>query len=242
MTTVSVIIPVYNGAHHVGEAIESVLAQDYPLHEIIVADDGSTDDSPAVARSYPGVTVLQLEHAGVSATRNAAVAASSGEWLGFLDADDWWLPGKIRAQVEIVESGTTAGIILCERVHVFEEVPAWFTWPTNQVSKTSFEPSSWLIKRSTFDMVGGFTVGRALGEDMNWLLRAWSLGVTQKVARETLLKRRIHGSNASAALPSAEVQMMDLLRESLAIKKAMKADAEAAHEEGRGASGHEASL
>jgi glycosyltransferase involved in cell wall biosynthesis len=225
---VSVIIPVYNGAAYLAEAIESVLAQDHPAFEIIVADDGSVDESLAVARRYP-VTALALAHGGVSAARNAAVAASTGEWLGFLDADDIWLPRRISAQLAAAEDNPEAGLVLCERTHKFELVPDWFIWPVTETeSKTCFEPSAWLVRRSTFEAVGGFIVGRALGEDMNWLIRAWSMGVRHAVARETLVRRRIHGNNASAVLPSVKEQMLALLRESLAVKRAMREDEAAA--------------
>jgi len=219
---VSVIIPVYNGAAYLGEAIESALAQDYDCLEIIVADDASSDDSVEVARSFPGVTVLVLQHGGVSVTRNAAVAASKGEMLAFLDSDDLWFPGKISAQVALAERFPGAGIFLCERIHKFEEVPTWYVWPTEpQIPKICFEPSAWLVRRSTFEEVGPFEPGRALGEDLNWLMRAWSMGCSHRIVQEVQLVRRIHGSNASAALPSVEMQTMSLLRESIAIKRAM---------------------
>ncbi len=220
---VSVIIPVFNGALYLGEAIESAITQDYSPTEIIVADDGSTDDSAAIARAYPGVNVLELEHLGVSAARNAAVDASQGEWLAFLDSDDLWLPGKLSAQVEAGMETSEVGFVLCEQMHKFEEIPSWFVWTTEPNSKTCFEPSAWLVRRSTFLEVGPFEAGRTLGEDISWLMRAWTLGVRHTVVRQTYLNRRIHGSNASAQLPSADRQLMTLLRESLAIKRAMKA-------------------
>ena len=83
---VSVIIPVYNGDRFLAEAITSACEQDYEPMEIIVADDGSSDGSVALAKSFPGVRVLELPHSGVSVARNEAVAASTGEWLAFLDS------------------------------------------------------------------------------------------------------------------------------------------------------------
>jgi glycosyltransferase involved in cell wall biosynthesis len=220
---VSVIIPVYNGERFVGEAIASALAQDYQPLEILVADDGSTDNSAANAHSNAGVTVLELPHGGVSIARNAAVAASRGEWLAFLDADDLWFPEKVGRQVAVGSATPNIGILLCEGVPQFDAVPTWWVWPTEPRSKTCFEPSSWLVRRRAFDYVGGFEPGRALGEDLNWLMRAWSMGVRHRVVRETLMYRRIHDSNTSAQLPKAELQVMPLLRESLAIKRGLQA-------------------
>jgi glycosyltransferase involved in cell wall biosynthesis len=219
---VSVIIPVYNGERFLAEAIQTATAQDYRPIEIVVADDGSSDGSREVARSFAEVQLLELPHGGVSVARNEAVAASSGEWLAFLDADDLWYPGKLSAQVAAGSASDRIGIVLCEQMHQFDSVPAWWVWPTDPKSKTCFEPSAWLVRRKVFDLVGGFEPGRALGEDLNWLMRAWSLGVKHRVVRETLMHRRIHDANVSAQLPTAELQMIALIRESVAIKRRMR--------------------
>jgi glycosyltransferase involved in cell wall biosynthesis len=219
-----VIIPVYNGERFLAEAVKSALEQDYRPLQIIVADDGSTDDSVTIARSFPETTVLELEHGGVSIARNSAVEASDGEWLAFLDADDVWMPEKISRQVVAGSSRADIGIVLCEQMHQFDAVPSWWVWPTEPKSKTCFEPSAWLVRRSVFDYVGGFEPGRALGEDLNWLMRAWSLKVRHRVVRETLMHRRIHDANTSAQLPTAELQLISLIRESVAIKRAMRAE------------------
>ena len=98
---VSVIIPTYNRGHVVGEAVASVLGQTWERFEVIVADDGSTDDTPdrLAAVRDPRVRCLRLDHRGIAATRNAAVAASRGEVLAFLDSDDYWRPEKLATDV-----------------------------------------------------------------------------------------------------------------------------------------------
>ena len=97
---VSVVIPTYNRAGFVREAIASVLEQDYPDVELIVVDDGSCDDSAAVVGSFgPAVQYLWQENRGVSAARNRGVAASTGGLIAFLDSDDLWLPRKVSEQV-----------------------------------------------------------------------------------------------------------------------------------------------
>ena len=89
---VSVVIPCYRQAHFLPDAIESVLAQTYPHFEIIVVDDGSPDDTRAVAGRYPGVRCLRQRNRGLSAARNAGLAASIGTYVVFLDADDRLTP------------------------------------------------------------------------------------------------------------------------------------------------------
>src|SRR5215213_4115846 len=97
---VSVVIPCYNLAHFLGEAIESVLAQSYPNFEIIVVDDGSPDNTSEVAARYPGVRLVRQENQGLSGARNAGLARSEGEYVVFLDADDRLLPEALEAHLE----------------------------------------------------------------------------------------------------------------------------------------------
>src|ERR671910_1122682 len=101
---VSVVIPCYNQAHFLGEAIESVLSQSYPHHEIVVVDDGSTDDTSEVASRYDGVRLVRQENRGLAGARNTGIRHSEGDYLVFLDADDRLLPEALRAGVECFES------------------------------------------------------------------------------------------------------------------------------------------
>lgn len=98
---ISVVIPCYNCAHYLPEALDSVLKQTYPPLEIIVVDDGSTDNSGQIAASYgPPVRVVRQPNQGQSVARNRGVDEAKGEWIAFLDADDLWEPDKLRLQVE----------------------------------------------------------------------------------------------------------------------------------------------
>lgn len=103
----SVVIPAYNSAATLARAIESVRAQSWPAHEIIVVDDGSLDATADVARQFgETVRLIQQPNSGVSVARNAGAAAASGDWLAFLDADDWYAPDRIRLHAEwIAEDG-----------------------------------------------------------------------------------------------------------------------------------------
>jgi len=107
MPLVSVIIPAYNNEKHIGEAIDSVLRQDYSPLEIIVVDDGSTDRTPMIVSAYGNrVVLLQQENQGSAVARNLGIKAASGRYLAFLDADDVWWKHKIRYQVtELIRSG-----------------------------------------------------------------------------------------------------------------------------------------
>ncbi len=117
--TVSVLIPCYNDETHVRDAIESALDQTWPACEIIVVDDGSADDSLAVARSYEseGVQVISQENQGASAARNRAFEAASGKYVQYLDADDMLHPKKIEAQVEALRDTSSCTVAVCSTVY-----------------------------------------------------------------------------------------------------------------------------
>lgn len=112
---VSVIIPVYNGAGLVAQAIDSALGQSMAPLEVIVVDDGSTDDTAAVLAEYGGrIRRLRIAHGGVSRARNAGMAASRGDLLAFLDADDIWHPHKLARQAAALSVWPQAGLCCCD--------------------------------------------------------------------------------------------------------------------------------
>lgn len=111
---VSIVIPAYNAADTIGQAIESALAQDFRDMEIIVVNDGSTDGTREILRNYGDrIRVIDQINRGQAAARNVAIAASQGEYLAFLDADDYWLPGRVTSTVEALLHDT-AGLALCD--------------------------------------------------------------------------------------------------------------------------------
>lgn len=114
-TLVSVVIPTYNRAYIVGDAIRSVLAQSYPNIEIVVVNDGSTDDTPNVLKSFGGkLRIVDQSNAGPAAARNRGIRSSKGSILAFLDSDDLWAPTYIERQVSILEkAGLSIPCSLC---------------------------------------------------------------------------------------------------------------------------------
>jgi len=103
MPQVSVIIPTYNAARYLSDAIDSVLAQTYDEFEIIVVDDGSTDETPGVVNKYDSrVCYLSQQNAGVAAARNRGISESKGKYIAFLDADDTWFPNKLEKQMAVL--------------------------------------------------------------------------------------------------------------------------------------------
>jgi glycosyltransferase involved in cell wall biosynthesis len=111
---VSIVIPAYNAAWCVRKAIDSVLAQDYHDRELIVVNDGSTDDTVSVLASYgSAIRVIHQPNGGMSNARNAGIRAARGEFLAFLDSDDWWLPQKLGRQVGLLRAQPDLGFCSC---------------------------------------------------------------------------------------------------------------------------------
>ncbi len=110
----SVIIPLYNKAPYVAKAVESVLVQTFTEYELVVVDDGSKDDSAEIAakaiENQPNCRLIRQKNAGVSAARNNGVAASQGDYLCFLDADDWWAPTFLEEMAKLITDCPDAGI------------------------------------------------------------------------------------------------------------------------------------
>ena len=105
--TVSAVIPAYNAEQYIRRSIDSVLAQTRPADEIIVVDDGSTDNTAEIVRSYgEKVRLVQKENGGEASARNAGIQSAKCSWISFLDADDFWLPNKLEALVTVLQNNT----------------------------------------------------------------------------------------------------------------------------------------
>ena len=171
--TISVIIPAYNAAKFVQDAIRSALAQTYAPLEVIVVDDGSADDTAAVAAQVPGpVRVIRQQNGGPAAARNHGIREAKGDWIALLDADDSWLPFKLEKQAPYT-AGDKVGVVHgVPDVGFKQDVPEVATfdrlWQRNCVVA-----STTLIRRAAFEAVGGFDESRALiaVEDYNLWLR-----------------------------------------------------------------------
>jgi len=111
-TSVSVVIPAYNAANTLGRAIDSVLNQTVPVHEIIVVDDGSSDRTNEVARRYgPAVNLIEQANSRTAAARNRGIEAASGAFIAFLDADDFWEPEKTERQLAVFAKHPNVAVV-----------------------------------------------------------------------------------------------------------------------------------
>lgn len=178
---VSVVIPLYNKGPYIARALNSVLAQTFQDFEVIVVDDGSTDDGAAVVRGFddPRIRLVQQENQGVSAARNRGIEAARAELVAFLDADDEWLPGFIETILHLKESYPDAGLYgtayevhfpgsIVQRVYIKEEgerLLSSYFGAFVELGSPIFNSSSFAAPKDVLIEVGGYPLGVKWNED-----------------------------------------------------------------------------
>ncbi len=203
---VSVVIPAYNSAKWIGTAIESTLAQTHRPGEVIVVDDGSTDDTAEIVRRYP-VTLIRQANQRTAAARNTGIRAAKGDVIALLDADDAWYPTKTQKQLELLTDGVVAVGSLMHYANadnrIFgvsgEDAEARQS-EIGTAEFMPFAPSSMLFRRETIEAIGGFD------EELGRIAAVEDLDALSKMARHgrvvTLMKPlgiyRIHTQAQSA--------------------------------------------
>lgn len=213
--TFSVVIPAYNAADTLGEAIDSVLAQTRPDFEVIVINDGSTDDTAAVAAGFtdPRVRVYSQENAGPSAARNRGIAQAVGEYVSSLDSDDLWLPDYLAEMGRALEENPRAGFAYT-RAWVLDASDRFRTVPTGARHRppTPMPPRDQFIaellreccvnaptiRRTALEQVGGYDESLSHGEDWElWLRLANSGFEAVRVAGPLTIYRNRPGSHSA---------------------------------------------
>ena len=208
MSRVSVVIPAQNAGRFLGEALDSVFAQGLDAPEVVVVDDGSTDDTSRVARRYGrGVQVLSQPRSGSGRARNRGLEATSGDLVAFLDADDIWAAEKSRLQLPVLDQDPRLGLVFSDMIS-FQD--------GRQEDRTFFQergfdgrclPSSIflcdivstptvILRRSCLDAVGRFDESLAIGQDTDLWLRI-GLDFPFAVVDRPLVKRRLHAGNTT---------------------------------------------
>lgn len=207
MPKVSVIIPTYNRAKYVKEAIDSVLAQTFQDFEIIVVDDGSIDGTGELLKNYNGkIRYIYQTNKGLPAARNTGIRAAKGEYIAFLDSDDIWLPDKLDIQLKILEKNGDVGLIY-SRMFVIDEdgvvnptvYPKWKLATTLDEMLTEGYgiglPSTAIMRKECFDRLGFFDeslIGCGDDGDMFYRVEAFYKII---VVEKPLIKYRKHNSN-----------------------------------------------
>ncbi|WP_375416289.1 glycosyltransferase family 2 protein [uncultured Hymenobacter sp.] len=216
---VSVIIPCYNHGAYLPEALASIQQQDYPAVEVIIIDDGSTDNTKQVAQHHSWVNYIYQNNHGLSAARNAGISHSRGAYLVFLDADDWLLPGALRANAHYLRLSPSLAFVSGGHDKVFTAT-GLIKDDTQQVSDNHYEhllrgnyigmPAAVMYQRWVFDIFR-YDPTLKVCEDYDLYLQ---IARAHPVAHHTqrVAAYRLHGTNMSSNIPL-------MLRKTLAVLK-----------------------
>lgn len=225
---VSVIIPVYNGERYLGAALESVLTQTYRPVEIIVVDDGSTDDTAQVVQAFARRCTVPLhyfrqENQGHAAARNQGIAKAAGDLSAFLDCDDIWLPHKLECQLALLQQSAEAGYALVFQQFFLEAGlprPPWVRPELLDKPQPGFIPSCLVVRRSLWGEIGAFNADLVTSSDVDWFFRAHDARVPFVNVPEVLVRRRIHARNQSRFVQTTHREILAAARGSVRRKRA----------------------
>jgi glycosyltransferase involved in cell wall biosynthesis len=218
---VSVIIPVYNAAEYLPETIDNVLAQDYQSLEIILVDDGSTDNSLEVIKTFcDQAKIYSQEHKGPSFARNLGLSKAQGDVIAFIDADDLWPPGRLQIMLQRLMDDPQLDIILGRTKWIGDLSKIHGNVQFESPDKTAVIMSlgSALIRKSAFEATGNFDETLSGYEDLDWFMRAKEQGLAILIMKMVTQYYRMHESNYSHTLSSVE-NMMIVLRKSVNRRK-----------------------
>ena len=223
---VSVIIPAYNGDRYIGQAVESVISQTYKNWEIIIVDDGSTDDTRQVLQPYvENIRYVYQENQGVAAARNRGIQESRGELIAFLDQDDFFLSDKLAGQVALFDTQPSLGIvnsgwrIVKEQGESIFDVTPWENLPQLDLKTwivyMPLLPSAMMVSRQWLERVGGFDSQYDSVDDADLILRLALCGCEAAWLPQVTVCYRQHGQNVSIQRALKQASLSILLKQNL---------------------------
>jgi glycosyltransferase involved in cell wall biosynthesis len=227
MQTASVIIPTYNYARYLGEAVDCALAQTYSPLEVIVVDDGSTDETPEVLARYRDlIRTVRQPNLGPSVARNAGIAVANGDYLAFLDSDDLWQPQKLERQMARFAADPSLGLVHCgvetfgspaSTPRHFEELEGWVAKAMLRLEGNVMfgTGSAVVVPRRVAEEIGGFDPRLLVSEDWDFCYRIATRYRVGYVA-EILVHYRVHGRGIHHDVSCLERSML------LALEKAFR--------------------
>ncbi len=215
---VSVILPVYNGEDYIREALDSVFAQSYRNLEVIVVDDGSTDNTAHIARSY-SLDYIRQENQKDAVARIRGIEAATGDFLTFIDHDDRWAVNKIELQVEaFLQDPRVQYVIGHVELFIDEKNPPSFAVRKLLLQKphVGYLPGTLMARNELMDQfpISAHYPGAT---DMDWFFRVQKAGILGAILQPTLLYRRVHGKNMSTDWQAQYRNMLSIIKDSLRI-------------------------
>lgn len=197
---ISVVIPIYNGSKFLVPALDSIQAQPFNVTEVIVVDDGSSDNGADLAKAHAlAPKVLVQDNRGPASARNRGIKTAQGQMIAFLDQDDLWRPDKLTLQSAAFEQDPTLEICF-GKVDYFWEDPECeeaqhFKGHQRTTAVSGFVTTTMLAKRSVFDTVGYFDETKIYADSIEWCAKMQDIGVNFRMLDDVVLDHRRHDTN-----------------------------------------------
>jgi glycosyltransferase involved in cell wall biosynthesis len=220
---ISIVIPAFNAAPFLADTLASVFAQDHRPIEVILVDDGSSDDTLACAKAWlPPLRIHHQVNAGPSAARNRGIAMAAGDYLAFIDADDLWLAGRLSRQLALLERDPALDMVLglLQLDYRAGEAEPAARFRSDQPAIALFSFGAGLFRRRVFERVGLLSEDLRNTEDADWFMRAREAGATWLLEDQAALIYRRHGANMTERLPLAKSEVFRVLARATARKRA----------------------
>lgn len=226
---VSVVIPVHNGERYLAEAIDSVLAQGEYLLDVVVVDDGSTDDSAQIAKSRaPEIGYHYQAQSGAAVARNTGVELTQGDFIAFLDADDTWEANKLALQLQAFSERPQLDMVFALAQQFISpelDADARSSLVCPDEPEPGYLPSAMLVRRQSFLRAGLFSGEHQIGEFIDWFARATDAGLSGLMLPRVLLHRRIHEANQGVSKRNSyNAAYLRILKQSLDRRRAKAKD------------------
>ena len=216
---VSVIITAFNREKYIVEAIDSVLTQDYSPIEVIVVDDGSTDRTAEIVKSYGDQLVyVHQENQGVATARNNGINLATGEFLAFNDSDDVWADGKLSLQMSVLFENPNLHAVYGHAEQFFSpDVDEAFIAKTKIPKKVmpSQISCALVIRRTPFDKVGFFAASLLAGSDIDWYARFQEAELENITLPDIVYYRRVHPQNSTSTIKDSNKMRLRALKVAL---------------------------
>lgn len=217
MPLISVVVPVYNGEKFIREAIDNIFSQNYPALEIIIVNDGSTDNSEQIISSLPyEVRYIKKENGGPASARNRGIAEASGDYIAFLDVDDFWPENMLKRLIAEFQEDPELKVVHGYGQLIEKDIKTG-EWSFIGNPKEGFPGyiGAGLYKKEVFQEVGLYDTFLKFGEDADWFNRAYEMKIPLKKLDEVTLYVRRHGENMTEGKSLVELNVLQVFKKSL---------------------------